>query len=825
MSRFARHKVALIAAVAYNFVLFFPLLFMGRVVSPNDVFYNFDPWLQLPHPHVQNSLLNDPPTSLLTQVALLRGGDAFHWDPYVASGIPGVGWAALISPFIVVSTFAVPLTWFYTLLIFLKLNVAYWFAYAWLREERIGRRGAAIGAIVVAGSGIYAVRWLWQMTNATALYPALLWLVRRTFNGKRNSIAITILVALSYALAGFPAAMAYGAYIVIAYAIFLAIRERRLPVLRIGEAFLAIVIALMIAAPFLATFIQFIQRTGYLGARQNLSLKVFYPLHHLWSFINPQRLGNNAYKDWVGDVALGPLNNYFEATIYVGVIALPLALIGIFRRSRSRWFWLAAAIVIVAAMFGAMPLIGVLPGFKYSPLSRTALLLPLPVGYLAACGAAWLSRRRWREVIATAIAVACAFDLALFAGRFHPYLEPKTTTIPSTAMIDFLHAQPKPFRVAPFFLYMWPNTSELFRVEDIRSHFSSEAMYRKMLQRIDPTSWSGTSTVIQFNGLHFNYDDPFLALLGVRYLIEQNSIDIVKWSIFKNTKAAVTELKDEPFVLKPGASGERTVRVIEEPFYAIELPVSIEEASGRDPRLVVQILRFGGVAWERSFTPDDIAVMGKAYIPLRPYARLGDSVTLHVQSIGIRARFLKGAADAGESQIFYGRVETPIIFDRQLPDGRLFLNVAEAPRFRVARQVVKMSDAELLARRDIDFNETAAVTERRTGFRPAEAGSPSDASIHIARLTNEEQRLRTESANPFFLASSEKLTPELRITIDGRTAPPIQINALFAGVEVPAGTHRVVFARRIGRGWWWATITGALAFAAIALLEIVRRLS
>jgi len=816
MPRFARHKLAVIAAVAYNFVFFFPLLFMGRVVSPNDVFYNFDPWAQLAHPHVQNSLLNDPPTSLLTQVALLKGGGAFHWDPYVASGIPGVGWAALISPFILIATFAVPLTWFYTLLIFLKLNVAFCFAYAWLREEEIDERGAAIGAIVVAGSGIYAVRWLWQMTNATALYPALLWLVRRAFNGKRNSIAVAILIALSYALAGFPAAMAYGAYIVFAYAVYVGRASARpgglKPALRL---LLAVPIALMIAAPFLATFIQFIQRSGYLGARANLSFKVFYPLHHLWSFLNPQRLGNNAYKDWIGDVRLGPLNNYFEATIYVGVIAIPLALIGIFARSRSRWFWLAALILILGAMFGVMPFIGYLPGFKYSPLSRVALLLPLPIGYFAACGASWLSRRR--DVIAAALAIACAFDLALFAGRFHPYLEPKTATIPTTAMIEFLHAQKQPFRVAPFFLYMWPNTSELFRVEDIRSHFSSEGMYRKMLQRIDPSSWSGTSTVIQFNSLNFNFDDPFLSLLGVRYLIEQNSIDIVKWSIFKNTRAAVDELKDAPFILKPGAVGERTVRVIEEPFYAIELPVSIEEQSGRDPRLIVQLLRFGGVAWERAFTPDDIAVMGKVYIPLRPYARLGDSVTLRVQSVGVRARFLKGNADAGESQIFYGRVETPIIFDRQLPDGRLFLNVAEAPRFRVAKQIVTMSDDEFLKRRDIDFNDTAVV-EHAMGF-----SATSDASIHIAKLSNEEQRLRTESSTPFFLASSEKLTPELQVTIDGRVAHAVKINALFAGVEVPAGTHRVIFARRIGRGWWWATIAGLIAFAAIAISEILRR--
>jgi len=160
-----KHRTALIAAAAFNFVLFFPTLFLGRVISPNDVFYNYDPWTLIPHERVQNSLLNDPPTSLLTQVVMLKRGEAFHWDPYVGSGIPGAGWAALISPFILLSTFCVPVAWFYTALLFLKLNVAFLFAYLWLREERLGKRGAAIGALIFAGAGT------WRLVSAAGRLP------------------------------------------------------------------------------------------------------------------------------------------------------------------------------------------------------------------------------------------------------------------------------------------------------------------------------------------------------------------------------------------------------------------------------------------------------------------------------------------------------------------------------------------------------------------------------------------------------------------------------------------------------------------------------
>jgi hypothetical protein len=816
-----KHRTALIAAAAFNFVLFFPTLFLGRVVSPNDVFYNYDPWTLIPHERVQNSLLNDPPTSLLTQVVMLKRGEAFHWDPYVGSGIPGAGWAALISPFILLSTFCVPIAWFYTALLFLKLNVAFFFAYLWLREERLGKRGAAIGALIFAGAGVYAVRWMWQATNATALYPALLWLVARIFHGKRNSIAFMALIALSYALAGFPSTMSYGAYLAVAYAIFLLIRERRFPVLRLGEGILAVLIGLAIAAPSLAAFAGFVKRTGYLGARANLSTTVFFPLSHLAMFLHPNLLGNNAYKDWIGNPALGMLNNYYEATVYLGLITIPLVLLAFAnRRPRSRWFWIATTLVILGAMFGFMPVVAVLgrlPGFRYTPLARCVMLLPVCAGYLSGAGAQWLTRWRFRNTIAAAIVLLAAWDLGLFAGRFYPYLEPaKTNVAVETSTIAYLRAQPKPFRIAPFFIDLWPNSSELFQLEDIRSHFSSEAIYRRMLQRVDPTSWSGSSTVITFNSLNFNFDDPIVGMLGVRYFVENKDIDIIKWSTFKRTVPGVKE--SGAFRMKPGMVVQRVVHVDQEPVYALELPIAAEQSFGSKPNVDVQLLNYGAVVWERLYTPEEIGVLEKVYVPIRPYARKGDSLTLRIQTNGVQARFLQSVASSDGYPIFYGRVTTPVIFDRELPDGRLFLNLAEVPRFRAAKHVVSLTPEQFLARRDIDLSDTAVVTDGQT------AATGGDASISLTRYAPDEQRITTDAPAPFLLASSEKLTPELAISIDAKRAKPIEIDALFAAIEVPAGQHRVVFSRVIGRGWWWATIVGAIAFAAIALVQIIAAL-
>lgn len=807
-----KHRTALIALAVLNFVFFFPVAFMGRVVSPNDVFANFSPW-NLGRPldvtRAQNSLINDPPTAYFTLLALAKSDPrTFHWNPYIASGVPGFGSsaAATLTPFALLPLL-VPLTWLYTAMAFLKLNAAFLFAYLWLREERLGARGAAIGAIVFAGAGMYSVRWLWQITNTTALYPALLWIVCRTVHGRRTPVIVTTLIALAYAISGFPAAIAYGAWISVLYFLYGVRRQhRRFPIRSIATTALAVLIALLIALPTLVPFIQLIRRTGYLEGRRTTSLTAVYPLRHAQSFFQPDRLGNPAYKNWTGDPVLGVQNNYVEATVYLGLLAFPLALFGLWnRRARARWFWLLAALLILACMFGVpwiSDAVAKVPGFKYSALARLGLILPLPIAYLAAAA------RLRKQLVYDGIAILVAFDLALFAGRFHPYLTPAQAHVATTPTIAFLQADKPPFRVAPMMDYLWPNSSELVRVEDVRSHFSSEAEYRKLMQRLEPGAWGGRSTLITFFSPNFNFDDPLTGLLGIRWYIEHKYIDIIKWGIFKATVPGVKETGT--IMLRSGMTLQRDVHVDAEPFWSIELPVTLDGGTGR---LEVTMLKNGAPVWSRNFTKDEANVMNKIYVPLHPHARLGETVSLRIRANGVKGYVLQ--AESPRS-FFYGRVTTPVYFDRELPEGRLFRNLAELPRFRAVSRLRKLNGDEFLAARDVDFTSEAVITDDPV---QAPALPPSRATVTLTRYAPNEQRILTSSDAPFYLASSEKLTPELAITIDGRPVPPIETDLLFAGVPVPAGRHEIVFSRRLGRGWWWAAGVGVGLLALATLLD------
>lgn len=816
---FRKHHFVLLGAGAFLLIFFFPTLVMQRVVSPNDVFFNFDPWASMRSGDVQNSLINDPPTSYYTQIALLKRDPAsFHWNRFIASGVPGFGSAAsaVLSPFVLIPALLLPLIWVYSGIVLLKFLGALCFTYLWLREERLGKRAAAIGGILFAASGAISVRWLWQATNAAALYPALLWIALRAASGRRTPFWVIGLIAFAYAMAGFPATMAYGIWLAAAYLVFVSIRERGLQVRHAATMAGAVVLALLIAAPALVPFVQMVRRSGYLETRADAAFEHFFPARHLLNLVMADRLGNPAERNWIGDPGLGILNNYVEATIFIGRSGALLALLGVLaRRRRRRWFWLTTALLLVGCMWGVPPLprlAGSLPGLKYSSLTRLQLLFPLPVAYLAAAGVTLVARRRFRNAITLVLLLASTGEMGVFAGRFYPYLELQDAAPPSTPTISFLRSQPGPFRIAPLFNYLWPNSSELFGLEDIRSHFSSEEVYRQLLRHIDPTSFDGHSTVLLFNSLKFHFDDPLVSMLGVRYFIEHKSIDIVKWTTFQATVPGVKEAG--ALELPAGRVMQRHIRVAAEPFFAIELPVSVIRQTSRKAHLSVWLLRGSTVVYGREFFPSDIAVMEKIYIPLRPFARLGETVVLRIQPVGMNAGLLRGEGDPGDDPLFFGRVMTPVIFERELPDGRLFRNAGEVPRFHAVSRLRQMTLAQMLATPGIDYLTEAIVTDSR----PQDLGA-SDATVALRRQESDRATVDVSAPAPTMLASSEKLTPELRVSVDGRTVRPVQINGLFAGVPLPAGQHRVEFHRRIGRGWWVPAGVALAMFLALSVLE------
>lgn len=135
---------------------------------------------------------------------------------------------------------------------------------------------------------------------------------------------------------------------------------------------------------------------------------------------------------------------------------------------------------------------------------------------------------------------------------------------------------------------------------------------------------------------------------------------------------------------------------------------------------------------------------------------------------------------------------------RIVPDDEGALRTLVDPGFDPAREVVL--DAGLPAPVQPDFSSTAQVVEQRSD------------RVTIAAFTS----------GPGLLVLLGASDPGWRATVDGRAVPVRRANTVFRAVDLPAGTHRVVFSYRpltVAAG----ALTSALGTVVLAGLAWSRR--
>lgn len=759
--------------------------------------------------------MNDPATSYITLVSMLKSDPAsFHWNRWIASGVPGWGSsaAALLSPFVLIPAVLLPLGHVFEGVAVLKFLSALLGMYLFLRHLRMGRPAAAAGAMVTAGSGIFAVWFLWQGTNATALYPWLFLAVHRIAQGRSVRFSFLVILALAFALSGFPATVIYGAYAAAIYGVVLSVRNRRVALRSWAFAIIACVIAAMIALPSLVPFARLVRDSGYLEWREGAASRGHYPIDALRGLIDPLAFGDPLAHRWEGNEALGSADNFVDATLYLGII--PLVLIAISRLHGRGRLWLIPIAILLAILFGAPVLklaAAKLPGIGYSQLIRLRVLLPLFAGVSAAAGAAVLLRvaPRFRlfPILAMSLPLLIAFDLALFAARFHPYVERHVAALPQSPTIEFLRAQRGPFRIAPMFDYLWPNTTEMIRLEDVRSHFSSEREYRAMLARFAPGSFGSSGTVIQFNALQFDASDPIFSMLNVRYVIEQPTIDILRWQILKNT--TVSQQPSGHLRMRSGETRSGTF-IAPRDVHAIELAVE-PKAPSTVATMSVRRTMTGELLGERTLDSEKLRVHDRIYVPVSGKVSAGEPLLVEVRV----DRGLVDVAAGADGQLVAGWVRVPLIPAAMFIDGKVFENVAALPRYWPVWDVRRMTFDELLANRSFDFRSMLALHET-TAVVPAPARER-DARVRLLSQNGTTHRLRVSSSAGFVLATSEKYSPDLRAFIDGENVRVLRSNGLFSAVVVPGGEHEVVLARRLARGYWALSAAGLIAWIAVVV--------
>ena len=158
----------------------------------------------------------------------------------------------------------------------------------------------------------------------------------------------------------------------------------------------------------------------------------------------------------------------------------------------------------------------------------------------------------------------------------------------------------------------------------------------------------------------------------------------------------------------------------------------------------------------------------------------------------------------------------------QMPGHLLYENPSALPRFFVVRKTIsaanmKQAVAEMAAS---GFDPSAMAVVQDVPSR--EYGNHSQARVHVVSYAPERVIVDVEAGTGGFLVTSEANYPGWRATLDGKPAPIVQTNLAFRGIDLPAGSHRIVF-RFLPSILWLGISVSAMALSAVFVACLMKR--
>ncbi|MCX7894711.1 MAG: hypothetical protein N2447_01990 [Thermoanaerobaculum sp.] len=479
------------ALLVILFVVFYPALFLDRVLAPQAALWSEPPWSHLggPNPAAMDHTRHWA-VSVAPRLALLArwGTETMLWNPFMGGG--RVGWLALgadgYTPFTVLAVVLAPPTHHWLALACLTLGVAFAGCF-FLARSAVGPAAAVIAATVYALSGPVISQWPAVPGTVAALAPWLLLVALRAPQWHALGPAAALVAAM--VVGG-----GFGLSWVAVLPALVVIREKgRWRAFAWVLAALAAGLALALPSLFLAFFAGEAPGFWWFSGRSA-------PSFSWWDLVRLPDPGSPG--------AGATLFTGWPAVILAGLgLAAPFAL-------RTLAGLLAAAGAFATFALGAwVPFLAAFPPTSF---------LSLGLALLAGGGVQWLlapvqPRLHWP--LTSALAYLILWRLLPAASLWLPW--------ESRERITLSWDPPAPLARGfdwslPLVTLLPPDSAALVGLGDIRARsFAGEPVFRRLLS-------PGMDGSVHFSRI----TDPVLPQLGVRWAVEPKQLWLVSGELF-----------------------------------------------------------------------------------------------------------------------------------------------------------------------------------------------------------------------------------------------------------------------------------------------------
>lgn len=144
------------------------------------------------------------------------------------------------------------------------------------------------------------------------------------------------------------------------------------------------------------------------------------------------------------------------------------------------------------------------------------------------------------------------------------------------------------------------------------------------------------------------------------------------------------------------------------------------------------------------------------------------------------------------------------------------------PRAKLYNNWEVIADEKALLARlgDTNWNPDQSVLLSQDAPKPTNPTAPAGKAEIVSNPSPKVMEIQTTSDTPAMLLLNDKLEPEWHAYIDGKESPVLRANYLFRGVQVPAGSHKVVFKHEMKPSGFFLVL-GCEVFALLLVAVVI----